>query len=379
MNYIKIMNWKKFSFVFCFILGLLLILFPHKISAQNNGDTSVSISPIIFDKTVNPGDVLNLELKVKNNSPEAKTMFAFIKDFKAEGEEGRAQLINPGGENSSSLSSWITINKEGELFEKDQEKIIPFTIKVPENTGPGGYYGAISYGTKPPETKGEGVSMAFGQQITSLILVQIRGKSDEKAILREFTTDKKFYSTPFDVLFTTKIENQGNVHIKPVGVIEITDMGGKKKAILPFNEKRGNILPKSTRVFHNNWDDTFGFGRYRAHLLVNYGSKAEDGGLGIQNINYTLQFWILPWKIITPIASGLVILIIIIIILANISKNRAIKKTLKNIGMSNEEFKHSQKQATLLRRSSNLRIILIILIMFIVTLLLLGILYIFIS
>lgn len=82
----------------------------------------------------------------------------------------------------------------------------------------------------------------------------------------------------FPVVFSTRFKNEGNVHLKPTGKIEIVDENGEilkgigKEAVLspqgayvgeklvdyvPVNDGLGNVLPNSERRFESKWE---GFG-----------------------------------------------------------------------------------------------------------------------
>ena len=67
--------------------------------------------------------------------------------------------------------------------------------------------------------------------------------------IREFTTDKSVYGTPFTVDFNIRVSNSGNVHIRPLGGITIKNMFGKEVANVDFNSGFASILPNSIRKF----------------------------------------------------------------------------------------------------------------------------------
>ncbi len=303
----------------------------------------IIIKPIRVEELVDPGKVMERKINVVNNSDYPQTMHAYLMDFTAEGEEGKANLIVPGTEKGNFLTSWINISNEGIEFKPWEEKEIPFTISVPYNTGPGGYYGAIIFGTKPPGITGgveddKGAAIAISQQAGTLLLFQVSGEAIEKANIKEFSTDKSFYSAPFEIKFLTRIENQGNVHIKPHGTIVISNMLGRESALIRVNDIGSNVLPNSTRRFENTWEGKFGIGRYKAIIALSYGTSADLGGQGKQTVFQEKYFWIFPWKIIIPFFLGLIVLIAIFYLFLKIYKNKAINKALKDMGMVKERY-----------------------------------------
>ncbi len=332
-------NKKVLIIFFSVVLFLAVFTAGNYANAESVG---IRISPIKTEETVNPGDVLNRFIKVKNDSNAPTTLYAYLRDFNAEGEDGKARLISPGAEPGPYLSSWLDIISEGIEFEAGEEKIINFNINVPASAGPGGYYGAVVFGTEPPKISGSseerGAAMSIAQQTASLILIQVIGDVDERADIREFSTKKQFYSLPFSVEFLTRIEDTGNVHIKPRGEIKITNMFGKDVATINFNDKGSNILPNSIRRFEDVWAGKRGFGKYQASLILSFGTSADEGGQGKQTLYQEIYFWILPWKIIIPVLLSLIFLIILISLLLKFYKNKAVKNAMRQIGVMQARY-----------------------------------------
>ncbi|GAG89090.1 unnamed protein product, partial [marine sediment metagenome] len=136
-----------------FFVSCLLFLVANTAFAQAVG---IKVSPLRIEKLVDPGEVLEKTIKITNVSDNPKTFYIYLKDFKARDEIGGALLIPPGSEEGSFLASWIKVTSEGINFAPGEEKEIPVIIEVPEKVGPGGYYGAVVFGTIPPEVMVEG-------------------------------------------------------------------------------------------------------------------------------------------------------------------------------------------------------------------------------
>jgi len=344
------MKFKKIKVVLFLIFSLSFFAFiPAKTTkAQAIG---IKISPTKTEEMVNPGDVLNEKIKVTNESNSAKTFFVYLRDFKAAGETGIANLIAPGSEPGPYLSSWINITDQGLELAPSEEKTIDFTINVPKNAGPGGYYGAVVFGTEPPKINvtGEerGAAMSIAQQAASLILLRVSGDIIEVADIREFTTDKRIYSLPFEIKFLTRIENTGNVHVKPRGEIFIKNMLGQEVTKIYFNDVGANVLPGTIRRFEDSWPGTRGLGKYQAALILSFGTSAEQGGQGKQTLYLENTFWILPWKIIIPTVLALTLLIILISLLLKFYKNKAVKKAMRQMGIRQTGYASRQYRPSL--------------------------------
>lgn len=330
------MKKLKFLFIFLFLFSLSF-LESEIIHAQTT--MGIKISPVRVEDIVDPGQTLQREIKVTNASESPKTLYVFLKDFKADDESGTPKLIAPGSEEGYYLASWIDVSSEGFDFAPGEEKVIPFFINIPENTGPGGYYGGIFFGTEPPNLKQDnedkGAAMTISQQAGALVLLQVKGDVNEDASIREFNTDKDYYGTPFDVEFTIRIQNDGNVHVKPIGDIRIENMLGKEVDVIKVNDGGGNVLPKSKRKFTEKWAGDFGFGKYKAKLGISYGTPAKLGGQGRQTLYIEKHFWIIPWRIVVPVSISIAITFLLFGIVLRFYKNRVIKKAMQKAGVRN--------------------------------------------
>ncbi len=299
----------------------------------------IKISPARIEHIVNPGDIIEKSLVVTNLSDEKKTLYLYIRDFIAEGESGTPKLILPGSEEGAFLSSWVKTDATEYQFEPKQERTINFRIEVPKEAGPGGYYGAVVFANLPPKadinSPDKGAMVSVEQQVASLLLFTVRGDIDERMRIKDFSVEKSFYNTPFDIKFSTRTENLGNVHIKPQGLIEVKNMFGEKKGLILVNEAGSNVLPKSIRKFDGQWSGKMGFGKYTASLVFSYGLPVESGGVGKKSTQAeSVSFWILPLKLVVYILVGAVLLFALLLIGLKVVKRRAVRKLMEDMGIN---------------------------------------------
>lgn len=317
-----------------FLLSLILIFFILFFVPNVFAQIGIKTSPLRFEEVVEPGQVLTKYIKVTNTADFPQTFYLYPMDFKGKGEGGEAFLLPSGSEEGPYLSSWVQVTKEGTQFAPGEEKQIPITFKVPSNIGPGGYYGAIVVGPQPPKIDPkEGVALSLTHQVAVLALFRVKGDVLEEGRIREFSTEKNFYNAPFNIKFITRLENLGNVHIKPIGGIEIKNLFGKTVSTITLNPTGANVLPKSVRRFENIWSGDMGFGRYSASLVLNFGTPVGEGGQGVQTLTAQNYFWILPWKIIIPSVLILIFLILLFVLIAKIYKDKVLKKALQEAGL----------------------------------------------
>jgi len=135
--------------------------------------------------------------------------------------------VEEGEETGFEITAWIKIPTDPITIAAGETKEIPFSIEVPSGAAPGGHFGGIFLSLTPERPKETGVGVGF--QVGTIINLRISGDVFEEARIREFRTDRAMYSTP-DVTFITRVENVGNVLIRPRGPLEITDFFWKESS-----------------------------------------------------------------------------------------------------------------------------------------------------
>ncbi|MFA5791892.1 MAG: hypothetical protein WC884_02550 [Candidatus Paceibacterota bacterium] len=308
-NYLK---YRVLLVIFT-IITLSVYLYPVSVNA-------LTLTPIRFEISGNPGDVLSEEITLTNEGESAETYYVSYSNFEAQGENGDPAFMEP----KEGLGTWIKTQDSSVVILPRQQKIIPFTITIPKNAEPGGHFSVIFWGTSP--SGGSGVSI--GAKTGVLVLLSINGDVKEEAGLLNFNTkNKQFWYSTLPISFEYRFKNDGGDRIKPQGKIIIRDTIFFPTERLNANPTEGNVLPVSTRKFNVHWikyerskdyiapanffkkflDDTyyqwqnFAIGLYSANLNVSYGLQG-------QHIKKTTFFFVFPWQL------ALVMLLVFVIV-----------------------------------------------------------------
>jgi len=284
----------------------------------------LSVTPPLFQLSVNPGDIWQSNIKVVNGNSYPLTVFTEVANFSPIGEFGQGKFIpvlpknDPRRENTT-LAEWIEISEGPHVIPPEQTKDVSFFVDIPDNASPGGHYAAILVSTAPPESN-DPLSVTTSQAVTSLFFARIQGEVDENGSIREYRVLDSLLETP-SAEFVLRFENKGNVHLLPRGEIRIFNMWGTERGVIPINNQTqfGNVLPNSIREFKFAWDSEFSItdiGRYKAELTLVYG---EDG---VKNASADAYFYVLPIKgtLITLAVLLLFILLVVWMVKAYIRK-----------------------------------------------------------
>ena len=320
---------------------LFLALIFTALPLFTSGQTGIEASPYRIEETVEPGDTIVRTIRVRNTTDRERTFYADVMNFVALGEDGNLRLVRADEDNQRerSLTDWVDIRKSGLDFEPGERREMQVTFNIPEDVTPGGYYGAVVVGPSPPDVNGEGTFVGLNHQVGVLTLFNVMGEIDVEGRVREFSTGSQVYDAPLDVDFLSRVENTGSLHIKPYGSIQIENMRGEKIASVPVNRDGDNALPDSVRRFRSNWEDDFGFGRYRARLILNFGEPAYAGGTGVRTMTSETDFWVLPKRFLLQVGIGLLIAILLLYLAFRVYREKTIKELMRETGKSRSQLK----------------------------------------
>lgn len=306
---------KKLILYTC-ILIVTIVFFCcdiNKTFAKLPGE-GLTISPPISELTLLPGQSSENIIKINNPTSSIVEVYPKVMNFSSRGENGDPTFSSATDEGQQySLANWISFSDAKLALTPEQDIEFKYTISVPTNAEPGGHYGVVFFVSEPPEVSESQTQVAISSMLGSLILVKVPGDIKEELILREFSSNVFYLKMPANL--TTRIENIGNIHLKPRGDIVIKNMFGSQKTTLDVNPKKGNILPESIRRFDTDFSGSkFSIGRYSANLNVQYGE-------GNKTLSGKLTFWVIPWWFIV-IFVLVITLIIILIVRARKKKER---------------------------------------------------------
>ncbi len=277
--------------------------------------SALTISPVKVEVTGDPGQTLRGEIEILNEQLETKTYFSSFENFEPSGDTGSPKFIG----SKDGLATWLQTQSTVSVANGETVKI-PYTITIPANAEPGGYFAAIFLGEQDPGTQSDG-EVSIGGKIGVLILLRVSGDIEEQAGISEFSiSDSGKFQTNLPITFAYRFANSGGDRVVPLGDISIKNTFGGLTATLPANINEGSVLPNSARKFQVMWNDVnaatstsnnffataksqfsdFHFGLYKAELSVVYGATN-------QTASDSFRFLFIPWQLLTIFLAGLIV------------------------------------------------------------------------
>lgn len=328
-----------------FTLGLIALVTAVTIiapavqaqSADLNAAQGAQISPALVELNAEKGKTYTLKIKVTNVTLTKLVYSTSVNDFEAKDETGSPSVLLDGNlPPSASVVDWVSTASEFTLDTREAREIT-VAVTVPDDAEPGGHYGVVRFSGRAPELESSGVGLAASTGM--LLLIRVSGDIAESASLASFYTANGgnqtfFFETP-PIEFITRIKNDGNIHVKPTGNIEVRDAFGNSVASIPVNDTKSNVLPGSIRRFEGEYKSDWMFGMYAADLTLGYGTTG-------QAITNTITFWVIPYKLLLVCLLVLVTLLFIASRLIRVYNKHIIAKA-KNENNSKNKNAHKKK------------------------------------
>jgi hypothetical protein len=325
------------------VMATLFGLLPRGTSAETvvttDAKEGLQISPVIVELDTSKGGSYNVNIQLTNVTTEDHIYYSAVNDFTAKDETGTPSVqfenLLP---DTASIRNWVVAPSQVQV-KSGQAVTIQAQVNVPLNAEAGGHYGTLRFSGVAPKPQVAGVGLAASTGM--LFLIRVDGNIAEKASVASFYAtptagDKEsslFEKAPITIV--ARIKNDGNVHLKPTGQIQVHDMFGGLVTTLKVNESMANVLPDSIRRFDSTLSSSWLFGRYTADLALGYGIHG-------QALTQTISFWVIPYKIILVIAATIITLIFILVRIVKVYNKRIITKAIQKHDQKNTNT-HSKK------------------------------------
>ncbi|HEX5456475.1 MAG TPA: DUF916 domain-containing protein [Candidatus Saccharimonadales bacterium] len=278
--------------------ALLLASFKIGFAQDQNGSASgLQISPTRTELNVKRGSSQNVSITLKNVTGGEIIAKPEIDDFVSDNNTGTPKIITDQSQKSPyTIKDFISTISDIPMKSGESKKLnIP--VNVPADQPPGAYFGVIRFIAQPVSS---GKDNNSGKQVTltaslgHIVLVNVPGNVKEQLQLISFEAEKGgksgsiFSSSPDSLALGLK--NTGNSFAKPFGTVTIKDFKGNEVYKYEVNntDPRGNVLPDSTRIFHDSLKNIGSSpGRYSAVASISYGT---GGDVLVSEIH----FWVIP-------------------------------------------------------------------------------------
>ncbi len=276
----------------------------EKLNFANQGD--IVVGPGKTELSLDPGASSTQEIIVSNRSGQTKIINISVEDF--QGTKDLNETVQFLGDKNSpfSLKDYVKLETNQITLRFGERLRLPVVISIPQTATPGGLYGAVMVSASNPDEGADQTpaNAAAGKvkvitRVASLFFVKVNGEVINDGDLKSFKAVKGFYEKG-PVTFQIISENNGSVYLSPYGTIEIKNILGSK-----IDEREVDpwfVMPGAVRMREIKWNSNMLFGRYTATLYLNRGYKDVID-------TQSFSFWVIPWRILSIILVGLILVV----------------------------------------------------------------------
>lgn len=298
---------------------------------------ALTLVPPSLEYSAVKGQTFESKVKLFNNDSRQLTLTPSTANFSAKDETGEPDFAFDAP--ATDLASWIQVSTQPFTIAPGESREIPFKIVVPNDAEPGGHYAGIFFGSGGQASQGGQIGLQ--SKLGSLIIMRVDGVVREAASIASFGVKHGKTLSRLPATFNVRVQNSGNVHIRPQGTILIKNLFGGQTETLSVNESNGAVLPNSIRSFDATWSKTsdaatssgwfnelkaqwrnFSFGPYTATVTLTYGQNN-------QSLVASTKVTIIPWRLML-VELVILALVVIAIVFGVRGYNRAIIRRAQN-------------------------------------------------
>ena len=221
----------------------------------------IGVKPTIIETVVTTDKVIKGAYKVVNSDPETLHVTVQIEDW----------LEKRTGSSPISIEDWLTVTPMEFDIESQGMREVEYEINVPYGVQ-GELVAMVFFAAAVPTEGAFDITSRFGVSIYAAIEDGMELECDIKNITVRRNIIKKKEGGIIDrgFIFVVDIENKGNVHLRPTGVVEI--LGEYDDKYYVQIERGFPVYPGKQLDYAIRWDKTdLPPGRYEANVKINYG------------------------------------------------------------------------------------------------------------
>ena len=254
-------------FIPVIVLGLAILTFGQTTAfAQANDSQAITLTPASTDISVDPGASTTKTVSVINGGSEPFNVTLTSAPYHVIGSHYDPQFTQLPG--TVDASEWVTLSETKATVEASKTTAIPYTISVPKNTAPGGYY-AIIFAETSSESEGTGV--VSHNRVGNILYITVNGEIKSGGNLAGNTLPSFSFGGPISIGAT--ISNSGGTHFVTNTSYTIKDLGGNE--VFKYTAER-YVLPQTQRDITYEWTPKALIGVFTVHRTATIAGESKS-------------------------------------------------------------------------------------------------------
>lgn len=223
---------------------------------------SIVLSPVSKHYEINAGANTRDTFKVINDGKVAYDFVVYARPYSVNDESYQPDFISKP--QNADAYKWVQFDQPSYHIEPGQSIDVPYTVRVPKGTTPGGHYGVLFAETQPSgDTQGNVVKRT--KRVGAILYTTVKGDVRTGGSLEG--VDVPFFQFNHPLTTAQRVKNTGNVDFTATTTMNVYDLFGGLK----FKTAREYpILPNTTRRATVEWPDASWIGLYRVELTTSF-------------------------------------------------------------------------------------------------------------
>lgn len=241
------------------VLSVILVIaafaiVPSSIASAQSASQAITISPASTRLSIDPGVSTTESFEIINGGADGYNVDLSTTPYRVVGELYSPEFTQLPG--TVDASEWVTLQHSSEFLDGYKVLSTSYTVTVPANTAPGGYYAVIFAQTS--QEQGDEVSGVIPHnRVGNILYITVNG--DVKTSGSVTGDALPFLSFSPTVPLSIKVANDGGVHFETKVTFRVTDITGKE---IYQSEQERIVLPSTVRNISTDWESGLPFGIY---------------------------------------------------------------------------------------------------------------------
>lgn len=227
---------------------------------------AITISPASTRLSIDPGATATETFEVINGGEDGYEVEFSTAPYRVVGEQYDPSFTQLPG--TVDASEWIQLEHKSEYLDGLKVLSTSYTVTVPENTAPGGYY-AVIFAQTSQEQKDNASGVIPHNRVGNILYITVNGDIKTSGSVDGSAVPP--FSFNASIPLNVKVTNDGGVHFETKVTFRVTDFSGKE---VFKNEAERFVLPSTVRSIETNWDVALPFGIYTVERSATVAGEA---------------------------------------------------------------------------------------------------------
>lgn len=273
-----------------FIIGMTAVAIPPRITYAATAAQNIIMSPASVQVSAKPGQSVTGSFDTFDAGTEPFNYKVYAAPYRVQGQHYDPSFTSLPGKTDASTWLTITSNQTGTIKPKKHVRVT-YTLSIPKDTAPGGYY-AVLFAETIPDTTAQGV--ATTNRVGNILYITAEGAIRQAGSLQPASLPPVVFGSSLSL--PTTVANTGGTHFTTTAYNSVTSLFGSTV----FQDKASRyVLPETKRTIDATWKFRAPFGVYRI--------KQSADILGKRHTSPDRWIFVMQWWALAVLAAGIVL------------------------------------------------------------------------